>query len=392
VRRLVALELVASPAFVDLVRRTWDDGDAFLPIDPRLPAPARRRLLEALRPGRIVAADGAESSVSGGVPVEDGDAVVVATSGTTGEPKGVVLTHAAVAASAAATSQRLEVDPHRDRWLACLPVAHVGGLSVILRALHTETPLDLLPRYDTDAVVAAARQGATLVSLVPTTLRRLGAGALLYRSILLGGSAPPEDRPANVVTTYGLTETGSGVVYDGVPLDGVELAISPGGEVLVRCPMSLRCYRDGTDPHQADGWLSSGDAGALDDAGVLSVYGRIDDVIITGGENVWPEAVEAVLRTDPLVREVAVAGRADPEWGHRVVAYVVPVGDGPALGALRELVASELGRFAAPRELVLVEALPRTASGKVQRRLLGPQDEPELGPVRRPQLPDPSGP
>jgi O-succinylbenzoic acid--CoA ligase len=373
VRRLVALELPASPTFVDLIRRTWDDGDAFVPIDPRLPGPARRRLLEALRPATIVAADGSTTTVGGPVPVEDGDAVVVATSGTTGEPKGVVLTLSAVEASAATTSRRLGVDPDRDRWLACLPVAHVGGLSVILRALLTGTPLDVLPRYDTDEVVAAARQGATLVSLVPTTLRRLGESAALFRSILLGGAAPPEERPDNVVATYGLTETGSGIVYDGLPLDGVELAISRTGEVLVRSPTSLRCYRDGTDPFLADGWLATGDSGSLDEDGVLSVYGRMGDVIITGGENVWPESVEAVLRADPLVREVAVAGKADPEWGHRVVAYVVPArpsGEAPTLATLRELVSSELGSFAAPRELVLVAELPRTDSGKVKRHLL----------------------
>src|SRR5437879_3032321 len=143
-------------------------------------------------------------------PVEDGDALVVATSGTTGEPKGVVLTHDAVEASARATSDRLAVDPARDTWLSYLPLAHIGGLSVVTRALVTGTPLT----FDVEA-------GATLVSLVPTQLRRLDARA--FRTIVLGGAAPPEDRPANCVVTYGMTETGSGVVYDGVPLAGVQV-------------------------------------------------------------------------------------------------------------------------------------------------------------------------
>lgn len=378
-RRLVALELPASAAFVDRVRRTWDGGDAFLPLDTRLPTRAKQRLLEALRPAAVVDHSGDEVTLADALPVDRDDAVVVATSGTTGEPKGVVLTHTAVAASADATSRRLGVDPRSDRWLACLPVAHVGGLSVIMRALLTGTPLDLLAGYDTGEVVEAARHGATLVSLVPTTLRRLGRDASLFRKVLLGGAAPPEDLPSNVVTTYGLTETGSGVVYDGVPLDGVELAVSQQGEVLVRSPTSLRCYRDGSDPFLPGGWLPTGDGGALDGDGVLSVFGRRSDLIISGGENVWPEAVESVLRADPLVGEVAVAGVPDPEWGSRVVAYVVPAGSSreePSLAHLRDLVGSELGRHAAPRELVILASLPRTGSGKVQRHLLRRPSEP----------------
>ncbi|MFA9565189.1 MAG: AMP-binding protein, partial [Acidimicrobiales bacterium] len=132
--RLVALAMPAGEEFVTELRRSWDRGDAVLPVDPRLPAPARDRLLDALRPDRVVEL-GASHRRAGGQPVEPGDALVVATSGTTGDPKGVVLTHDAVAASARATSERLSSDPSRDRWLACLPLAHVGGLSVITRAL-----------------------------------------------------------------------------------------------------------------------------------------------------------------------------------------------------------------------------------------------------------------
>jgi o-succinylbenzoate---CoA ligase len=362
------------------MRRVWDGDDAFLPIDPDLPAAAQRRIVESMRPSAFVEAHGELVKLSGGEPVEAGDAIVVATSGTTGEPKGVVLTHEAVATSAELTSRRLGVEPARDRWLACLKLAHVGGLSVVTRALHTGIPLELLPRYDTSEVVAAAGRGATLVSLVPTTLQRLGPARVgLFRRILLGGAAPPDTVPENVVTTYGLTETGSGVVYDGVPLDGVDVAISASGEVLVRSPTALRCYRDGTVPFLDGGWLPTGDGGSLDDAGVLTVFGRQTEMIISGGENVWPAAVEAVLRRSPLVGEVAVAGRPDPEWGERVVAFVVPAARArgadtaasPRLEELRELVKADIGRHAAPRELVIVDQLPRTASGKVRRSALG---------------------
>ena len=153
---------------------------------------------------------------------------MVATSGSTGEPRGVVLTHDALVASAVATSRRLGVDPGRHRWLACLPLAHIGGLAVVTRALLTTTPLTVLPGFDAAEVERVGRAGgATHVSLVSTALARVDAAA--FETVLLGGAAPPRPLPANVVTTYGMTETGSGVVYDGVPLDGVEVAIGTGG-------------------------------------------------------------------------------------------------------------------------------------------------------------------
>src|SRR5690606_9586819 len=166
--------------------------------------------------------------------------------------------------------------------------------------------------------------------------------------------------------------TGSGVVYDGVPLDGVEVRVV-GGEIQVRAPMLLRAYRDGTDPRTPDGWFPTGDAGEWDaGAGRLRVHGRIAEVIVTGGEKVWPAAVERVLGRLGTVREVAVAGWPDPEWGQRVVALVVPAdpADPPALAHLREAVRAELPAHAAPRELRLVAALPRTSPGKIARTRL----------------------
>lgn len=349
VQRLVVLEAVGEP-FVDGLQRAWDAGDAVLPLDPRLPAPARDAVLAAARPDESV---------------ERGDALVVATSGTDGAPKAVVLTHDAVAASAAATSARLGIDPARDRWLACLPLAHVGGLSVVTRALRTGTPVVVHEGFDAAAVDAAA-VSCTRTSLVPTALARVDAGR--WRTILVGGQAPPAERPANVLATYGMTETGSGIAYEGVPLDGVEVRVDD-GELLLRGPMLLRCYRDGTDPRRADGWFPTGDLGTIAD-GRIEVHGRRGDLIITGGENVWPAAVERAVAAQPGVREVAVVGRADPEWGQRVVAVVVPTDPAvpPALDAIRDGVKASLPAYAAPTVLELVDALPRTASGKVRRR------------------------
>jgi O-succinylbenzoic acid--CoA ligase len=223
------------------------------------------------------------------------------------------------------------------------------------------------------------------VSLVATALGRLDAS--VFRCVLLGGSKAPEEVPDNVVVTYGMTETGSGVVYDGYPLDGVELAIEPfelqddadtapsEGQVLVRAPMLFRCYRDGTTgcvagPDGSGSWFATGDAGRLADDGQLSVSGRIADVITTGAEKVWPDHVERVLTAHPGVAEVAVWKRPDAEWGERVVAWVVPVDESPSLDELRDLVAEAIAPWAAPKELVVVDDLPRTAAGKIRRREL----------------------
>ncbi|HYI62098.1 MAG TPA: fatty acid--CoA ligase family protein [Acidimicrobiales bacterium] len=379
--RLVAVVAEGSPGFVTALRRVWEDGDAVLPLDPRLPGPARDRLLAALRPAALLdpdpgGRDGEEVALDAGAPpVEAGDALVVPTSGTTGQPKGVVLTHDAVVAHARAVHARLEVTG-ADRWLACLPLAHVGGLGVVTRALVDGVGLDLLPRFEEAAVAAARDRGATLTSLVPTALDRVGAEG--WRWVVLGGAADTAAaRPANVVRTWGLTETGGGIAYDGAPLAGVEVA-AVGGELWVRSPTLLRGYRrpDGTveDPRRdrpggGPGWLPTGDAGEVRDDGTVVVWGRQGDMIVTGGENVWPEAVEAVLRRVPGVAEVAVAGRPDPGWGQRVEAWVVPSdpASAPTLDALRAAVAAELAPWAAPRALHLVAALPRTALGKVRR-------------------------
>ena len=253
--------------------------------------------------------------------------------------------------------------PPTDRWLACLPLSHVGGLAVVTRSLVTGTPCHVHAGFDADAVMRAATEGCTRTSLVPTALARIDPSA--FRTILVGGQAPPPDRPSNVIATYGLTETGSGIVYDGAPLDGVDLRVVD-GEIHVRGPMLLRAYRDGRDPKDGAGWLPTGDAGSLE-GGRLTVHGRIGELIITGGENVWPVAVERALATHPEVAEVAVVGRADPEWGQRVVAVIVPRDPStpPTLDALQAHVRESLPAYAAPRELDLVDALPRLASGKL---------------------------
>jgi O-succinylbenzoic acid--CoA ligase len=164
------------------------------------------------------------------------------------------------------------------------------------------------------------------------------------------------------------------VVYDGTPLPGVEVQLADDGEVLLRGPMLLRCYRDGTTPLDAEGWLHTGDLGRWLPDGRLHVDGRRGDLIITGGENVWPDAVEAALSSHPAVAEAAVAAEEDPDWGQRVAAWVVLVDPAtpPSLAELRAHVAASLPSFCAPKVVHIVGSLPRTALGKVQRHLLAP--------------------
>jgi O-succinylbenzoic acid--CoA ligase len=273
-----------------------------------------------------------------------------------------------------------------------LPLAHIGGLAVITRAVVTGTPLVVLPGFEAEVVEEAGRSGqASHVSLVATALQRLDPS--VFTCVLLGGSRVPDALPTNVVATYGMTETGSGVIYDGWPLEGVEVAFrpSPGsgegaetegegegrgeGEILIRAPMLFRCYRDGDDgrvvgPDGERDWFATGDAGHVDADGKVGVSGRLAEVITTGAEKVWPDAVERILLSHPGVAEVAVWKRPDPEWGERVVAWIVPTGGGASLDELRQMVTEGMAPWAAPKEMVLVDELPRTPAGKVRRHAL----------------------
>jgi O-succinylbenzoic acid--CoA ligase len=364
--RLRALALPPGDAFVAALQDAWDRGDAVLPLDPRARTTVTERLVAALRPDDPDAL------------VDDGVALVIATSGSTGEPKGAQLTHAALEASARATHDRIGREPD-DRWLSCLPWQHIGGLQVLLRARLLGIPLSIHERFDVGAV---AQSQATLVSLVPTQLVRLleaGVDLRHFRAILLGGAAAPPSllerarvARARIVTTYGMSETSGGCVYDGRPLDGVEVAIADDGRIRIRGPVVMTGYRlrpDLTaDVLSDDGWLTTGDLGEISAGGRLTVHGRADDVIVTGGENVVAGAVAAVLAAHPRVAEVVVTGVPDEHWGQRVVAVVVGRGgEAPTLAELQRFCADRLPPAAAPRALVLVDELPRLPSGKPDR-------------------------
>lgn len=325
-------------------------------------------------------------------------ALVVRTSGSTGHPRHVMLDRAALHASARATEQRLHGP---GRWVLALPLAHVAGVQVLVRSLVAGTEpvvVDAAGGFDPFRLAVAAAEAAgdvpSYCSLVPTQLHRIVAaadGALrlpaglepLTRldAILLGGAATAPtllDRARElglaVVTTYGMTETCGGCVYDGRPLDGVRLDVDADG-VRIAGPVLARGYLGATPDDDAfvtgaDGvrWFRTRDLGRLHD-GVLHLSGRSDDVIVTGGNKVAPAEVEAALAALPGVAQVCVVGVPDEEWGAAVTAVVVPDDRGgpPGLTELREVVRRTLGSAAAPRHLVLADALPERGPGKVDR-------------------------
>jgi O-succinylbenzoic acid--CoA ligase len=342
-----------------------------------------RAILDLAQPAIVVDRSGTTVRTEA-AGVDDEVAVVIATSGTAGEPKLVELTSDALATALAASNDLTGIGGE-EPWCLCLSPAHIGGMLVLLRAVLTSTPLMILERFEPQRLFAAVPDG-THVSLVPTMLHRLvaevsdlsrlgvllvGGGALDRR--LAGGAAALGGR---VVSTYGLTETCGGVAYDGRLFAETGARLGPSDEVQIGGPTLMRGYAGNpaatADAFTLDGWLRTGDAGEIGDDGLLQVHGRLDDLIRTGSEKVWPREVEAALREHPKVGDVAVAGRADPEWGSIVVAYVVPatIDDPPELAELRDYATERLSRFKAPRELVLLPELPRTAAGKVRRSAL----------------------
>lgn len=309
---------------------------------------------------------------------EPGDAdLVVFTSGTTGPPKGVRLGMLNLTAAASASADHLGHGPEDD-WLLAMPLHHVGGLSIIVRQAYTGGSITLLPRFAADPFAAAMKGEVTMVSVVPTMLARLVAHGPFegLRAVLVGGGPIPEgllETAASaglpVLPTYGMTETfgqvatlrpGSPLQRKAHPLPGMEFRTGPDGRIAVKGPQVSPGYLG--QPDRPDPWFVTSDMGEIDEEGALRILGRADNVIVTGGENVSPERVEAVLRTHPDVREVVVVGVPDPEWGQLVAC----VYEGTP-GLLSEWAAERLSGPMMPKRWVPVGEIPRTSIGKPDR-------------------------
>ncbi|GAA3535347.1 putative O-succinylbenzoic acid--CoA ligase MenE [Aeromicrobium flavum] len=307
-----------------------------------------------------------------------GEPLVMTTSGSTGEPKPIRLSHAAVLASAHAALERLGGPA---QWLSALPPTGVGGLQVLVRSIVAGTePVVLAEHPDLESAVAAMTGARRYASLVPTQLFRLveaGRADVLagLDAVLLGGAAAPRavlERAAaagvRIVRTYGMTETCGGCVYDGVPLDGVRLRIEDDGRVAISGPVLAEGMGE---------WLVTNDLGRLDADGRLSVLGRADQVAVSGGVNVPLATVETVLRDEPGVLDVVVVAQPDAEWGQRVVAFVVGDFDRDRAGAALECAGHP--RTWTPRAVHRLDALPLLPNGKPDRRALAGESD---GPIR----------
>jgi O-succinylbenzoic acid--CoA ligase len=426
----VALLMDSSVRTVELIHAAQRIGAALVPLNTRLAPPEIEALIRAARP-RVVIHDpvyrgwlkDAASGTACLVESESGfeslkpaaleklapirpDAVhtIIFTSGTTGTPKGAMLTNANHFATASAARENVGAEPF-DRWLDFLPLYHVGGLSIILRSVIDGATVILHRGFDPHRANLAIRTHAvTLFSVVATMLARMldDNGDEPYppslRCVLVGGGpvAPALVERAirlgvPVAPTYGLTETASQVATArpeevrlrgascGRPLPGVSIRIenpdaAGRGEVLVSAPSVMAGYfrdEDATRAAIREGWLHTGDIGHFDEEGCLHIDDRRSDLIVTGGENVYPAEVEAVLLAHPMVAEAGVYGLSDPLWGHRVEAAVVLRNAGSVGEAeLRQWCSERLARFKVPKMIRFVGSLPRTASGKVRRGML----------------------
>ncbi len=387
----VAVMLPAGLQYVVLVHALMKLGAVLYPVNTRLSEPELKA--ELIREAPLLTVNGTPDlgMTEADLPLlgeHDLDAphCRILTSGSTLGPRPVGLTYGNHLWSAVGSAFNLGVEP-TDRWLCCLPLFHVGGLSIVMRSVIYGTTAVVHDGFDVDRIASSLEgDGVTVISLVATQLSRLleaGVDLLPLRAVLVGGGPVPAEvleeaigRGATVVQTYGLTETASQVTTlspadaerkagsSGRPLLTTHLRIQD-GEILVQGPIVAPGVAD------EDGWLHTGDLGRIDEDGFLYVTGRIGEMIVTGGENVLPSEVEEVLMRHPDVAEVAVVGRADPEWQEAVTAVVVLRGEAEiSADELRSHCAAELAGYKVPKRVEFVAELPRTGSGKVMRRAL----------------------
>lgn len=385
----IALALAPGIEYVVLLHALMKLGAVAYPVNTRLSEDELSAELARVRPALTVSGSPDLGLTEADLPLlgeHDLSALncQILTSGTSGMPKAIGLTYGNHLWSAVGSAFNLGVEP-TDRWLCCLPMFHVGGLSIVLRSVIYGTTAVVHEGFDVDSVAESLEgDGVTVISLVATQLMRLleaDVDLMPLRAVLVGGGPVPDDvlesaigRGATVVQTYGLTETASQVTTlspadarrklgsAGQPLLTTHIRIQD-GEIVVQGPTVAPGMAD------EDGWLHTGDVGRIDDEGFLYVTDRLSDVIVSGGENVMPTEIEEVLLTHPGVADAAAVGRSDAEWQEAVTAVVV-LQNGADVSAdeLRAHCASELAGFKVPKRFEFASELPRTASGKLLRR------------------------
>jgi len=369
--------------FLEFNGRSWTYGESAVEVEarvtrlPRLIQPSLDPesvfdLLAGLAGGgATVVGPQPESTTAGGA------ALVVFTSGSTGPPKGVRLSLLNLQAAASASAAHLGHDQDDD-WLLAMPLHHVGGISIVVRQAYTGGSVTMLPRFDPAEVANVMRGRVTMVSVVPTMLSRLldhGPFSGL-RAVLVGGGPIPSglleravETGLPVLPTYGMTETFGQVAtlrphaplaYEAHPLPGVEVRVEPDGRIALQSPQISSGYVGEAD--RPDSWFVTNDLGELGDDGALRVLGRADTMVVTGGENVSPESVEAVVRQHPRVEDAVVVGVPDTEWGQMLACLHQ---GGP--DDLRDWVAQRLPGFMVPKRWIRVDSLPVTSIGKPDR-------------------------
>ena len=361
-RSLLALNVALGVELEHAIRECVHTRTPFCVLDQRVSDEQTKVQLELLGASEILSHEGRSVRRSGRM-VDDDIGLVMLTSGSSGAPKAAQLTWSALEASAKLTQSALRAAAP-PVWYPCLPANHIGGLAVLLRAIFSDATLGW---GDASELAGGASRGATHIAVVRAQLARHDLSA--YEKVLLGGARPPTAVGDNVVATWGMTETGSGVVYDGFALAGVDVE-SIAGEIIVRSPTLFHSYRDSPRPEilgpdGRDDWFPTGDAGDVIN-GRVTVRGRLGYVINTGGEKLWPEDLETIIASVPGVEDVAVLGVDDPEWGQRVVAFVV--GDTSNLdAAIRAILGERVGPWAKPKEIRRVTSILRTSNGKIRR-------------------------
>lgn len=327
--------------------------------------------------------------------VMDRPASIMYTSGTTGKPKGVIQTYQNHFWSAIASALNLGISEN-DSWLCAVPIFHISGLSILMRSLIYGIPVYLEEKFDARRINQLLASGEiTTISVVTTMLKRMletrdQAYSKQLKTVLLGGSSVNEELLATcikenipIIQSYGMTETASQIVTlskkdaarkvgsSGKALFPSEIKISDDGEILLKGPSIMAGYlhdKEATEKAFEAGWFKTGDIGFVDEDGFLFVKERRSDLIISGGENIYPTEMEHLLLTHSAISEIAIVGQKDAEWGEVPIAFLV--GDEKKRDQIEEFAKNMLAPYKVPKKFYFIAKMPRTASNKIQRHRL----------------------